>query len=509
MTHSARIGAVAVAAVAVVAAAAVAAGVVSGVAVVASASGAATALAAAPRAAGQGPSEILVRGGEIVTADGRRYADVRVVGETVAEIGPGLEAGPGAEVIDAGGLLVLPGGIDPHVHLGGIGVDDYTSGSAAALAGGITTISNFGGVRDGETPAETLARATPAIEAETIADLIYHPIVSDPASATAETLEALVTAGQPTIKVFMVRPAFDERADGFVDTMRAVVDAGLLMLVHCEDAAMVADTAARFVAEGRGGLENFADARPVEAEEVATRRAIAMAEETGAPIYIVHLSSERAMLAAEEARERGLPVYVETRPIYLHLTRERFEGPTPGLYIGQPPLRTQHDQDSLWEGLARGAIDVVASDHVAYTRELKLDPAQTVARHRAGMSNLQVMLPMVFSDGVGTGRITLERFVAVTSTNAAKLFGLYPRKGTIAVGSDADLVLWDPNQTREIRDADMLSNSGYSVHAGREVTGWPVLTIRRGEVVYRDGEVLGEPGSGELLARGPWQRPEL
>ena len=464
---------------------------------------------APPGASAQTPSEILVRGGEIVTVDGRRPADIRVVGETVAELGPALEAGPDATVIDAGGLLVLPGGIDPHVHLGGIGVDDYTSGSAAALAGGITTISNFGGVRDGETPAEALARATGAIEAETIADLIYHPIVSDPASATAETLEALVAAGQPTIKVFMVRPTFDERAEGFVGTMRAVVEAGVLLLVHCEDAAIVADTAARFVAEGRGGLENFADARPVEAEEAATRRAIAMAEVTGAPIYIVHLSSERALLAAEEARDRGLPVYVETRPIYLHLTRERFDGPTPGLYIGQPPLRTQQDQDAMWAGIARGAIDVVASDHVAYTRELKLDPAQTVASHRAGMSNLQVMLPMIYSDGVGTGRITLERFVAVTSTNAAKLFGLYPRKGTIAVGSDADLVLWDPNETREIRNADMLSNSGYSVHAGREVTGWPLLTMRRGEVVYRDGEVLGEPGSGELLARGRWQRPEL
>ena len=509
MTHPARIGADAVAAVAVVAVAVVTAGAVSGASVVGASASRALALAATSRAAAQGPSEILLRGGEIVTVDGRRSADVRVVGETVAEIGPGLEAGPDAEVIDASGLLVLPGGIDPHVHLGGIGVDDYTSGSAAALAGGITTISNFGGVRDGETPAETLARATPAIEAETIADLIYHPIVSDPASATTESLAALVEAGQPTVKVFMVRPTFDERAAGFVGTMRAVVEAGLLLLVHCEDAAIVADTAATFVAEGRAGLEHFADARPVEAEEAATHRAIAMAEVTGAPIYVVHLSSERALLAAEEARDRGLPVYVETRPIYLHLTRERFEGPTPGLYIGQPPLRTQQDQDALWEGLARGAIDVVASDHVAYTRELKLDPAQTVARHRAGMSNLQVMLPMVYSDGVRTGRITLERFVAVTSTNAAKLFGLYPRKGTIAVGSDADLVLWDPNEAREIRDADMLSNSGYSVHAGREVTGWPVLTMRRGEVVYRDGEVLGEPGSGELLARGPWQRPEL
>ena len=200
---------------------------------------------------------------------------------------------------------------------------------------------------------------------------------------------------------------------------------------------------------------------------------------------------------------------METRPIYLHLTRDRFDGATPGLYIGQPPLRTQRDQDVLWQGIARGTIHVVASDHVAYTHEQKLDPAQTVATHRAGMSNLQVMLPMIYSDGVQTGRITLERFVAVTSTNAAKLFGLYPRKGTIAVGSDADLVLWDPEKTREIRDEDMLSRSGYSVHAGREVTGWPMMTIRRGEIVYRDGEVLGAPGSGELLVHARWQAPEL
>lgn len=458
----------------------------------------------------QQPSELLIRGGEIATVDGRRAVDVRVLGSTISAIGPGLEArDPNTVEIDASGLLILPGGIDPHVHLGGIGVDDYASGSAAALAGGITTISNFGGVRDGEAPVATLNRAVAAIRAETIADVIYHPIVSDPTTATAETLDALAEAGQPTIKVFMVRPSFDRQVPGFLETMRAAGEAGVLLMMHCEDAGIVAATADRFVDEGRGGLEHFADARPVAAEVAAIHRAVAMAEAAGVPLYIVHLSSEQALRVTEAARRRGLPVYVETRPIYLHLTRDRFDGATPGLYIGQPPLRTQRDQDVLWQGIARGTVHVVASDHVAYTRQQKLDPAQTVATHRAGMSNLQVMLPMIYSDGVQTGRITLERFVAVTSTNAAKLFGLYPRKGTIAVGSDADLVLWDPEETREIRDEDMLSGSGYSVHAGREVTGWPTMTIRRGEIVYRSGEVLGAPGSGELLARARWQAPEL
>ena len=450
--------------------------------------------------------EILIRGGEVVTADGRRSADIRVIGETVAEIGAGLVARDSdTEEIDARGLLVLPGGIDPHVHLGGNRADDYTTGSAAALAGGITTISNFGGVAAGETLVATLERAAPIIRVQSIADVIFHPIISDPATATANTLPALVSAGQTTLKVFMVRPSFDRNVPGFIATMRAAREAGVLMMMHCEDAAIIQTTAERMVAEGRGSLAFFADARPVSAEVAATERAVALAEASGAPIYIVHLSSERALRVAEEAQARGLPVYVETRPIYLHLTRERFDGATPGLYIGQPPLRERSDLDALWQGIADGTIHVVATDHVAYTREEKLDPAQTVAQHRAGMSNLQVMLPMLYSDGVRSGRITLDRFVEVTSTNPAKLFGLYPRKGTITVGSDADLVLWNPDETRTIRDEDMFSGSGYSVHAGTVVTGWPTLTLRRGEIVYRDGELLGAPGSGELLRRARWQ----
>ena len=403
---------------------------------------------------------------------------------------------------------MLPGGVDPHVHLGRDRLDDYTSGSAAALAGGITTISNFGAVGAG-TPAATVAEAAADVDEQAIADFIFHPIVSDPATATPETLAALADTGQTTIKVFMVRPTFDANAPGFVSTMHAARDTGVLMMLHCEDAALVQITSERMLAEGRGGLEHFADARPVEAEVAATQRAVSMAEATGAALYIVHLSSEGALRVAERAQARGLPVYVETRPIYLHLTRERFDGPTPGLYIGQPPLREQRDVDALWDGIARGSVHVVATDHVAYTREQKLDPAQSVVQHRAGMSNLQVMLPMLYSEGVRDGRISLQRFVEVTSANPARLFGLYPRKGAIAVGSDADLVLWDPDETRTIRNEDMLSNSGYSVHAGRVVTGWPTLTMRRGEVVYRNGEVLGAAGSGELVRRDRWRGPPL
>jgi dihydropyrimidinase len=200
-----------------------------------------------------------------------------------------------------------------------------------------------------------------------------------------------------------------------------------------------------------------------------------------------------------------VPVYVETRPIYLHLTRERFDGPDRGLFVGQPPLREQRDQDALWAGLANGSIQVVGTDHVAYTREGKLDPSQTIARHRAGLNNLQVVRPMLYSEGVVRGRLTAERFVAVTATNPARLFGLYPAKGVIAVGSDADIVLWDADETRTIRDEDMLSGAGFSVYSGWSVTGWPTMTIRRGEVVFENGRIVAAPGSGRLLRRSRWQ----
>ena len=254
----------------------------------------------------QQPVEILIRGGEVVTADGRRTADVRVVGETIAEIGTGLAArDANSEEIDARGLLVLPGGIDPHVHLGGNRVDDYTSGSAAALAGGLTTISNFGGVPTGETPLDVVERQAALIADQSIADVIVHPIIIDPATATANTLAAQAAAGHTSIKVFMVRPSFDQNVPGFIATMEAARDAGVLMMMHCEDAAIIQTTADRMMAEGRGSLEYFADARPVAAEVAATQRAVALAEATATPIYIVHLSSERALRVAEDAQARG------------------------------------------------------------------------------------------------------------------------------------------------------------------------------------------------------------
>ncbi len=463
-------------------------------------------LVAGAFAPGLAAQEILVSGGTVVTSEGRFDADVRVRDGAIVEIGTGLAAGAGAHAIDATGLLVMPGGVDPHVHLGGSTRDDYHTGSRAALAGGITTISNFAFPARGRTLAQAIEREAALIREQTIADVILHAGLT-PRTHAGEMTTLAAETGQTSTKIFMVWTTFDASAPDYVAIMDAAGRAGILTMVHCEDWPILAHAAAELTAAGRTSLEYFPDSRPVVGEVVATQRAVAMAEATGAPIYAVHVSSEGALRVLQDARNRGLGVFVETRPIYLHFTRQRFEGPDRGLYVGQPPLRGQRDQDALWAGIASGSVQVLGTDHVAYRRDEKMDPSQTVGQHRAGLNNLQVVRPMLWSEGVVQGRISEERFVAVTSTNAAKLFGLYPRKGTVAVGSDADLVLWDPDETRTIRDEDMFSGAGFSVYSGWEVTGWPVMTLRRGEVVYEDGEILAEAGSGELLRRGGWRAP--
>ncbi len=467
----------------------------------------ATLAAASPAEAAAAPQEILISGGTVVTSEGRFDADVRVRDETIVEIGIGLAAGAGARTIDASGLLVMPGGVDPHVHLSARLRDDYRTGSRAALAGGITTMSNFAFPAGGRTLAQAIEREAALIREQAIADVILHAGINDPASQEGQMTTLAAETGQTSTKIFMVRTVFDAEVPDYMATMDAAGRAGILTMVHCEDGPILARAVAELTAAGRTSLEYFPDSRPVVGEVVATQRAVAMAEATGAPIYAVHVSAEGALRVLQDARDRGLSVFVETRPIYLHFTRERFEGPDRGLYVGQPPLREQRDQDALWAGIANGSVHVLGTDHVAYLREEKMDPSQTISRHRAGLNNLQVVRPMLWSEGVVQGRISEERFVAVTSTNAAKLFGLYPRKGTVAVGSDADIVLWDPDETRTIRDEDMFSGTGFSVYSGWEVTGWPVMTLRRGEVVYVNGEILAGAGSGELLRRGRWRAP--
>ena len=448
--------------------------------------------------------DLVVRRGLVVGGAGTAVADIGVHQGRIAQLGGAMS---GAREIDAADHLVLPGGVDVHVHLTPgrrspgrepVWVDDLATGSAAALAGGITTLGNMTFLQDGELPLDGLEREARLAGEQAIADFILHPVLREPTPEALDQIPLLRERGHSSLKFFMVMPEFDRRAAVFLEATARAGAAGLMTMIHCEDHAIIDRATRQLLAAGRGGLRHYAESRPVISEVVATERAVAFADASGAPVYIVHLSAARALESCRRAQAAGLPVFVETRPLYLHLTRERFEEPDGAKYVGQPPLREAGDVAALWAGMRQGCVHTVCSDHAPWSLAAKLDPELSVAHLRPGVENLETQLPMLYSEGVRAGRLSLEQFVALTSTNAAKLFGLYPRKGCIAVGSDADLTVFEPRTTRTV-GAPRFSRCDYSAYAGGQVTGWPVLVIRRGEVVFDHGQITAPPGSGRLI----------
>jgi dihydropyrimidinase len=455
--------------------------------------------------------DLVIRNGEVVTEHGSQgVIALGITGDLITHIGGDLE---GSEEIDASGKLVLPGGVDAHVHLSYPGsetfeyrwVDNFESGSAAALAGGITTIGNMTFPMERETPLASLERENAQASEQAIADYFLHPVLVEITNDVLDEIPHLLGAGCNTIKVFTVIPSFDSQRQLFKEAIRLAGESNLLTMVHCEDHVQIEKATEQLIKEGKTSFRYYPESRPVDAEVSSTQIAMSIAAETNAPMYIVHLSSKRALDVCEQAQVDGLRVFVETRPLYLHLTQECFEAEDSAKYVGQPPLRAEEDIAALWNGIQRESIQTVCTDHAPWSLEAKLDPGHTLENLRPGVANLQTMLPMLYSEGVAQSRISLAQFVGVTSTNAAKLFGLYPGKGTIAVGSDADVVIFDPECTRVVEQGFLKSKGDYSVFEGWKVKGWPVLTIRRGEVVFKEDEVLGAPGSGKLLRRGPVQ----
>ena len=456
--------------------------------------------------------ELLIRNGLIITETGRIEADIRIAGEHISEIGSNLS--PSSEdikEIDATGKTVLPGAIDPHVHLSNPPsvpaekrwADNFESGSKAAIAGGITTLGCMSVPELRETPLETLERETKAIHNTAIADFMVHPVVFRPVKETINDLAKLVEQGCNTIKIFMVTDDYDEKEDLYKQVVQTAGENGILTMIHCEDNEIIKQTTERMMKEGRGSLLHYAESRPISAETVAVQKAVNITKQTGAPMYIVHLSSEEALAICEKAQQAGLPVHVEGRPIFLNLNEEMYQKSEGALYVVQPPLRKQVDVDALWRGVQKGSINTIATDHAPHTKGRKLNPDLDISKLVPGINELQVMLPMLYSNGVHGGKITLERFTEITSTFTAKLFGLYPQKGTISVGSDADLVIWDFEEERVIRDEDMFSQAGFSVYDGQSYTGWPQIVLRRGEIVFENRKIIGEPGTGRVIPRKP------
>ncbi len=449
--------------------------------------------------------DLAIVGATAVTPSGMRRADVGVRAGKIARVADAGALGETASrTIDAAGMLLLPGAVDPHTHLdaemfGSRTADDFESGTTAAACGGVTSIIDYAFQPERGSLADAAAKWNEKAERRATIDYGFHVAILDPTPEAIAQIPRLAERGITSFKIFMMR-GFEARVRDFMRAFRAAGEAGALLAIHAEDEHLIGYCTERLLSEGHRSVEYFAASRPPLSEESAVKRALAMTAVAEAPAYFVHLSSAGAIDAIRRARAEGRVVLAETRPIYLYLTEDRFRDPRGERYVGYPPLRPQTDVDSVWAALADGTIDVVATDHCCWMLEQKL-AADRFTRIMPGMSNLETLVPMLYSEGVAKGRISLERMVDLVAANPAKIFGLYPHKGAIIDGADADLVVFDPNRRTTIRSIEMHSRSDYDPFEGFEITGWPRETIARGEVIVADRKHSAQPGRGRFLAR--------
>lgn len=448
--------------------------------------------------------DLVIRHGTVATASASFVADVGVRDGQIVAVGADLPAA--AEEIDARNLLVLPGGIDPHTHLDApVGdvttADDFESGTAAAARGGITTIIDYAWQTPGRTIADGLAAWQARAAGKAYIDYGLHVILGEVADEIVAELPAAVAAGCPSVKVFFINE-FTLGDRRLLRLLAAARDAGVIVCVHAENGDMIDARTAEMAAAGRLDPRFVAESRPAVAEAEATRRVVDYAGFTGAEIYVVHISCADALAAVTAGRARGVRAWAETRPIYLCLTDERYAvgGVEAAKVSGAPPLRTAADQEALWRGIRAGEVQAIGSDNTSWTVEQKAAGADDFRKVPYGVPNLETEMRVIFSEGVAKRRISLEAFVGIFATNPARIFGL-ERKGAIAVGADADIVLFDPQGRERIEAANLVSRAGYDPFEGFEITGRPVMTISRGEVIVRDGELLAAPGRGRYVPR--------
>src|ERR1700682_5523355 len=459
----------------------------------------------------------LIQNGTIVTAERSYAADILIEGETIKDIARDLPAQNVQKLIDASGMYILPGGIDVHTHLdmpfgGTVSSDDFETGTRAAAFGGTTTLVDFAIQPKGTRMRDALDTWWKKADGKASIDYGLHMIVTDLPDAGLEDMDDMVSEGVASFKLFMAYPGVLMVDDATIfKALSQTARNGALICMHAENGSVIDVIVQRALAEGKTAPIYHALTRPVTAEAEAVHRAIALAEIAGAPVYIVHLSSEAALNEVREARDRGVPVFAETCPQYLllsieELDRPNFEG---AKYVFTPPLREKENLPKLWDGLKHDHLQVVSTDHCPFCFEdqkvLGRDNFTKIPNGGPGVEN---RLQLLFHHGVSQGKSSLNRFVEIVSTTPARLFGLYPRKGTIAPGSDADIVIWDPSAEYTISAKTHHMRVDYSMFEGWNVKGNARTVLSRGEVIVDRNQYFGRPGRGQFLKRaargGAW-----
>lgn len=463
--------------------------------------------------------DCIIRNARCATASDVFEADIGIVDGVITALGKRLS---GAEKeIDAGGRWVLPGGIDGHCHFdqptedGTVMADDFLSGTRSAACGGTTTVIPFALQRKGHSLREAVEEYHRRAEGKATIDYAFHLIVTDPTSHVLdEELPALIAQGYTSFKIYMTYDELKLADRQIIDVLAVAREEGALVMVHAENADCISWLTERLLRAGKTAPRYHAVSRPMLAEREATHRAITFAELVDVPILIVHVSGREAIEQIRWAQGNGLRIYGETCPQYLFLTAEDLgsDDDIEGVKcICSPPPRDKANQKVVWDALETGTFHLFSSDHAPFRfaghdGKLATGSAPSFDQVANGIPGVETRLSLLFSHGVEKGRIDINQFVALTSTNVAKMYGLYPRKGTIAIGADADLVIWETGGHKVINNDDLHHNVDYTPYQGIEISAWPLMTMSRGRVVWRDSQYLGQPGLGEFL---PCARPAM
>jgi dihydropyrimidinase len=459
--------------------------------------------------------DLVVRNARVATASDLYEADIGIAGGRIVALARGLSKG--AEEIDAAGRTVLPGGVDAHCHLDQPMpapmkmADGFLSGTRSAACGGTTTVIPFAAQQKGHSLRTAVQDYHRRADGKAAVDYAFHLIVTDPTpQVLGEELPALIRDGYTSFKLYMTYDDLKLTDRQILEVMEVARREGAMVMVHAENTDAIAWLTDKLLAAGRTAPRYHADSRPAPVEREATHRAITFSELVDVPILIVHVSGAEAVEQIRWAQGRGLNIYAETCPQYLFLTaaqlgREGFEG---AKCVCSPPPRDATSQQAIWRGLANGAFHVFSSDHAPFGYEdphgKKLGGKEVAFPYIPnGIPGLETRLPLLFSEGVLKKRIDVHQFVALTATNPARLYGLHPRKGTIAVGADADLVIWNHEREITISNASLHHAVDYTPYEGMRINAWPALTLSRGTVVWRDGRFTGRAGHGEFLRCGP------